>query len=206
MRQKKKEIPLINPFKSKAGDEVFAYRKRKLDLSDEILRLHQEHEPYTELDEVAIDQYLAANGENVEAFIAKVSDAELTEIVEEAIRKTDEKYKSEILKLAEKRRAERTLRKAAIAKEKMYRIRYDGKFIWIKRQTGQYVYLMYDNPEDVPAGTRQKMLTAISMLVEDCGIERDKIDLVEVTEEILINCNTDKKPPICIPYRDREQK
>ena len=161
---------------------MFVYRERKLNISDQILKLHQEHEPYTELDETSVDRYLEKRYGDVDAFLAKKTDEELSAAVADAILDEANERKQAVLNRVDQRWEERAKRrKAAKTTEKQYRIRYEGKYVKVKRQTGNYAYLLYDNPEDVPAGTRQKMQTEIAMMAEDCGIKREKIELVEVS-------------------------
>ena len=63
--------------------------------------------------------------------------------------------------------------------EKKYRLKYQGKWIKVKRVLGTYTYESYDDPNDVPLGTYTKVISGKSLICEDNDIDKKDIEIVE---------------------------
>ncbi len=63
--------------------------------------------------------------------------------------------------------------------DKKYRLKYQDKWMKVKRVHGQFFYNLFDDIEDVPAERPQKIRSARSLVSEDCEISIDEIEVVE---------------------------
>ena len=66
--------------------------------------------------------------------------------------------------------------------ENGYRLKYYGKWLKIKRILGQYTFELFDNEEDVKPERWQKTIAGKGLIIDDCGLNSDEIEIIDCGE------------------------
>lgn len=64
--------------------------------------------------------------------------------------------------------------------DKLYKLKYKGKWMKPIHMTGTNIYKLFDNPDDVEPMEKLRILAARALVSEDNGINIDDIEIVEV--------------------------
>lgn len=64
--------------------------------------------------------------------------------------------------------------------EKMYRLKYQGKWMKVMKMTGTSIYELYDTPDDVEPASLLKIQAMRALASDDNDLDINKIEIVEV--------------------------
>lgn len=64
--------------------------------------------------------------------------------------------------------------------EKMYRLKYQGKWMKVIRMTGTYIYELHDNPDEVESVRLKKVQAMRALASDDNNLNINEIEIVEV--------------------------
>ncbi len=64
--------------------------------------------------------------------------------------------------------------------DKNYCLRYKGQWMNLKRMTGQYTYVLTDNPEEIKYLSKTQALSTRAVIAEDNRLEKEDIEIVKM--------------------------
>ena len=67
--------------------------------------------------------------------------------------------------------------------DKLYRLRYHGKWMKVKRMLGSYIYDLYDDPNEVEPVSLTKATAGKALVGEYNDVVFDEIEIVEVEQQ-----------------------